>query len=582
MSDRERITQPAQNLAFELLSLAGELESFDALQGELKIDNEQCARLRVRAEFYHLVQRMSECELEAFDFASFFEHGTLADYTRSSSNPSEAQALLRVLNGVINMSMEAYAQLDAVGILAKESITACIKNNLKDPSVKKDFTSFIESAYATIFCTSYVEKQHLDELFPVIDEWRSLVEPEKIVTSAIMNVDDLSEFVGRDGDSGGSDVSEFFIAALGRQMEMTSREFVSDLYFTHHSDSEAYAFLVERNLIDKPPVEANVDLGEMTARTRLAIRNYEKKWFIYEGDVKELLKNIGADGADHLAVAVERWLREGRVARISPLFEAKSAPPCNVELARKLVTQTLIKKMENDDVAFLASALALPLQLVDASVPELSGFRLAQNVKQLGKKGIGADERDAGVKPSVKRKSANKTDTESSPETTKGGRKFVKIPMDEFKEIVNAALNADDDTTPRNLTPKVSKDLDKVNFDLENIDWDGSFRKELLGFHELENGLTFLGTQAGGDSESPVYFIIYWDGKALRGYIPTDGNPWNTDTKTAYGNDEEADLINAKKRYPDTFADEDFVEVGVFEFDAKAIFADIQKRITEK
>ena len=38
-----------------------------------------------------------------------------------------------------------------------------------------------------------------------------------------------------------------------------------------------------------------------------------------------------------------------------------------------------------------------------------------------------------------------------------------------------------------------------------------------------------------------MFFIIYWDGKKLRAYVPTDGNPWNTDTKEAYGNDEEKD-----------------------------------------
>ena len=65
----------------------------------------------------------------------------------------------------------------------------------------------------------------------------------------------------------------------------------------------------------------------------------------------------------------------------------------------------------------------------------------------------------------------------------------------------------------------------------------------------LDNGMSIIGVQCGGDWEYPVYFIIYWDGKSLRGYIPTDGNPWNTDDKIAYGNNAESDAKNVEKRF---------------------------------
>jgi hypothetical protein len=98
------------------------------------------------------------------------------------------------------------------------------------------------------------------------------------------------------------------------------------------------------------------------------------------------------------------------------------------------------------------------------------------------------------------------------------------------------------------LTPQVEKDLSKVQFDTENI--------EVSDCQTLSNGLSFVGISSGGDWEWPIFFIIYYDGKKLRGYIPRDGNLWNTKTKQAYGNDDSdymngttpVDIADAKKR----------------------------------
>lgn len=90
------------------------------------------------------------------------------------------------------------------------------------------------------------------------------------------------------------------------------------------------------------------------------------------------------------------------------------------------------------------------------------------------------------------------------------------------------------------LTSQIENDLKKVSFDNENCD-----KQE---FVTLSNGLVALPVRAGGDWEMPIVFFVYWDGRKLRAYIPTDGNLWNTATKEAYGNNEESDLDNGRKR----------------------------------
>ena len=117
---------------------------------------------------------------------------------------------------------------------------------------------------------------------------------------------------------------------------------------------------------------------------------------------------------------------------------------------------------------------------------------------------------------------------------------------------------------PYELPDQVKKDLKKVQFDFENYEFKNGEGYQgstpIVGWQVSTSGLPFLGVAAGGDWEFPLFFIIYWDGKKLRGYIPTDGNTWNTDTKMAYGNDYDgmgepshADGKNIKKRWPDNY-----------------------------
>lgn len=86
---------------------------------------------------------------------------------------------------------------------------------------------------------------------------------------------------------------------------------------------------------------------------------------------------------------------------------------------------------------------------------------------------------------------------------------------------------------------QISKDLSKIKFDAENCiadpdEWD---EESLIGIHTLPNGLTFIGMAVGGDWEQPLFLIIYWSGRALRGYIPSYGNTFNPDFKAAFGSE---------------------------------------------
>ena len=160
-------------------------------------------------------------------------------------------------------------------------------------------------------------------------------------------------------------------------------------------------------------------------------------------------------------------------------------------------------------------------------------------------------------------------------------RHFVKINIEEFKDKIQYLRKSNNHIS--SLTSKIKKDF-KVKVDFENFsDSSDSLAYSLnglMGYNVLPNGLTFLGMIAGGDWEFPVFFIFYWDGKDIRAYIPTEGNPWNTSTKQAYGNDEEKDAKNAKKRYG--YDDDYDFSVETLSFVKEDIIKDIVERIKEK
>ena len=128
-------------------------------------------------------------------------------------------------------------------------------------------------------------------------------------------------------------------------------------------------------------------------------------------------------------------------------------------------------------------------------------------------------------------------------------------------EVLKAKLQPilDGDDFPYEMTPKIDKDLSKINFDWENYDYENQgYNCYPCGYEVLSNGLPVLFINAGGDWEIPICFCLYWDGKAVRGYIPTEGNIFNVKEKCAYGSEdnteeyeEEYDKMNEKNGDPE-------------------------------
>lgn len=172
------------------------------------------------------------------------------------------------------------------------------------------------------------------------------------------------------------------------------------------------------------------------------------------------------------------------------------------------------------------------------------------------------------------------------PKATRAGRKAIKCDANFLRTKLK--LSPFSNTTGLNAAihylcqnnSKIMKDLTKIDFTCENIDTERN-NGNLLGFQTLYSGFSFVGCIAHDDHELAVFFIIYWDGKAFRAYIPNNGNVYNTYNKSAFGADYDEDLRWMKDTFPGKYNRFDITmldDEGI-EFDWKILKQEIETRI---
>jgi hypothetical protein len=121
------------------------------------------------------------------------------------------------------------------------------------------------------------------------------------------------------------------------------------------------------------------------------------------------------------------------------------------------------------------------------------------------------------------------------------------------------------------LLPDVEKDWSKINFSTENMD--------VTAEKMTAGGVPYLLVSAGGDWETPLSCVIYFDGRKLRGYVPKDGNSYNHSTKAAFGNNDD-DAAACARQFGERFDHEEgYRDVDP---DAARVERDVSARIEAK
>jgi len=119
-----------------------------------------------------------------------------------------------------------------------------------------------------------------------------------------------------------------------------------------------------------------------------------------------------------------------------------------------------------------------------------------------------------------------------------GGRKAPRITIDELKKHLEDFYkkHVDEDYDPNDYDEDCEPFMELQEYLGDDVYAcymeNGWFDNEkAIDYHTLDNGFTFLGVCGGADWSDIMYYILYWDGKKIRGYVPRYGNTVNIDCK---------------------------------------------------
>lgn len=166
----------------------------------------------------------------------------------------------------------------------------------------------------------------------------------------------------------------------------------------------------------------------------------------------------------------------------------------------------------------------------------------------------------------------------------KGGRNAVQMSMEDFEDKVEQLFDKYGDIQDVVYSePNINKDM-KVSINMENYEY---------SYKMTSTGVPYLLVESASDYSPWMLFMIYWDGKKFRAYIPTYGNTWNTKTKEALGENPEDDakfiMSQINKKDLDLDMDEfDNPEDIYYElindiwYNEKACVEDFETRLTVK
>ena len=192
-----------------------------------------------------------------------------------------------------------------------------------------------------------------------------------------------------------------------------------------------------------------------------------------------------------------------------------------------------------------------------------------------------------------------------------GGRTAVKMSMEDFKTKIEKAIKKFDiryDMSNMYMVvkemmytvPTIIRDM-KVDLNMENME---------IEFTMTSTGVPYLFIECASDCSPWMVMMIYHDGKNLRAYVPTLGNPYNRDTKLMLGEFLEDDIEflkselgeqklielvkQCRSQYEDVYDMEDDNEeitidedcmyeiVQMLEYDRESVIKDFETRVIVK
>ena len=317
-----------------------------------------------------LMWEEAEGGIESQQFVPVLSQSHLNDYFSTRDNALLLGKIVDVIQAGTNASMEAYAQIDGLNLLGIDSLSDAIRRNIDQGDLREKMTTLTNAGYALVFCPHDINADHVNGIFPIVDQWRDLVDTSVVVSNAVGRLDEID---GLDSYGG-----EFASAVIPKLIELSDRDTVSDLVFKHLGDTEGYSnFYVANGLVDDYSGMKDVSSGNepLDAAITAFESTYDPSW-----RVRDLAEVVGEDDREYMSEKLGEWFGNGKMKVFTTVAGYEGGRLYDHEAAKVALTPKIIDASSKGELDRLDWLLEVPEYIIDFENPEMAGVASAYRI----------------------------------------------------------------------------------------------------------------------------------------------------------------------------------------------------------
>ena len=343
-----------EQITLELLVRSGNVKGVEQFVKDDALKKEKTAEAGIYSAIKFMRSDECSCGIDSEAVCTFLGPAHYNEYFSKTANVTLLNDLLKILYSRTKVMMEAYAQITPFDVLGMESVAGAMKRNLD--AGKEPLTELVQSGYDLVFCPHDIEAEMVERYFPLIDQFRFLVNPVEIVTKAAINISELDDLE--------CDYRQkFAYAAIDKCIQMTDKETVSKL-LRAHCPKDVFDRLVKDGKA--------LPVKEKSRRRGFedAVQEYENELYPSEVDAEKLAKHLSVKGRVYVGQKMAYWFKEGKMRHLMKVVDNEKA--YDEDIARKVMGIAIEEAVSQGQLAKLDLVLRFPEYLIDKENPSIA------------------------------------------------------------------------------------------------------------------------------------------------------------------------------------------------------------------
>tara|TARA_Y100000310_G_C20660846_1_gene804684 strand:- start:680 stop:1801 length:1122 start_codon:yes stop_codon:yes gene_type:complete len=367
-------------ITLELLVIEGNATAVDKYATTKGIDESKKEEKITEAGIYSVINfiRTSDCGVDSEPVCEFLNQEKFTDYFSTTTNTRLLVNMIDSIRAGTASGCEIYGDVSAIDVLTKPMSDAFTRN-IESGQIKEKLTKLTDRAYSIIFDVNYVHEMGgvdaLEKRFSILKEWKNLVDCDKIVESAIREMQDVCELFEDKAKT------ELAYAVFDKLTELSDKKTVS-LLIHHYLPKEDY-----QKSVDDGKIEPFVPSKKQKSAIEKAIEVYESSFCSSNSDIRKLEKVVKDKDKKYIAEKMGEWYKEGKMRSLSQITKYPQTL-YDEEIAKKVLGNAIAESCQKGELEKLQWALELPQQLIDTNNSAIQGFVEAYKLNQETKKEV--------------------------------------------------------------------------------------------------------------------------------------------------------------------------------------------------